>query len=158
MLVIQVNPCKSQKADWENGIQVTSSALLCNCSFGSQSTPHGGGNSLCGFSPNTNKHEEEGAACLQTVSPHRRLNMQTEVSNEVILKDTYSLGLVPFFNDICTHVGDVFPLLFLRVVAILRGGGGSQRSVYKGNCHKFQNPAISKRFVWFALLGCLVRV
>lgn len=47
--------------------------------------------------------------------------MQTEVSNEVILKDTYSLGLVPFFNDICTHVGDVFPLLFLRVVAILLG-------------------------------------
>lgn len=100
MLVIQVNPCKSQKADWENGIEVTSSALLCNCSFGSQSTPHGGGNSLCGFLPNTNKREEEGAgagaACLQTVSLHRRLNMQTEVSNEVILKDTYSLGLVPF--------------------------------------------------------------
>lgn len=61
MLVIQVNPCKSQKADWENGIEVTSSALLCNCSFGSQSTPHGGGNSLCGFLPNTNKREEEGA-------------------------------------------------------------------------------------------------
>lgn len=51
--------------------------------------------------------------------------MQTEVSNEVILKDTYSLGLVPFFNDICTHVGDVFPLLFLRVVAILLGGAAS---------------------------------
>lgn len=127
--------------------------------IGSQSTPHGGGNSLCGFLPNTNKREEEGAgaACLQTVSPHRRLNMQTEVSNEVILKDTYSFGLVPFFNDICTHVGDVFPLLFLKVVAILRGGGG-QRSVYRGNRHKFQNPAISKRFVWFALLCCLVRV
>lgn len=126
--------------------------------IGSQSTPHGGGNSLCGFLPNTNKREEEGAgaACLQTVSPHRRLNMQTEVSNEVILKDAYSFGLVPFFNDICTHVGDVFPLLFLKVVAILRGGG--QRSVYRGNRHKFQNPAISKRFVWFALLCCLVRV
>lgn len=95
--------------------------------IGSQSTPHGGGNPLCGFLPNTNKREEEGAgaACLQTVSPHRRLNMQTEVSNEVILKDTYSFGLVPFFNDICTHVGDVFPLLFLKVVAILRGGGAA---------------------------------
>lgn len=94
--------------------------------IGSQSTPHGGGNPLCGFLPNTNKREEEGAgaACLQTVSPHRRLNMQTEVSNEVILKDTYSFGLVPFFNDICTHVGDVFPLLFLKVVAILGGGSG----------------------------------
>lgn len=79
--------------------------------------------------------------------------MQTEVSNEVILKDTYSFGLVPFFNDICTHVCDVFPLLFLKVVAILRGGGG-QRSVYRGNRHKFQNPAISKRFVCFALLSC----
>lgn len=77
------------------------------------------------FLAKTNKREEEGAgaACLQTVSPHRRLNMQTEVSNEVILKDTYSFALVPFFNDIWTHVGDVFPLLFLKVVAILRGGG-----------------------------------
>lgn len=121
--------------------------------IGSQSTPHGGGNPLCGFLPNTNKREEEGAgaACLQTVSPHRRLNMQTEVSNEVILKDTYSFGLVPFFNDICTHVGDVFPLLFLKVVAILRGGGGS-------GLYTEETVTISKRFVWFALLCCLVRV
>lgn len=59
MLVIRVNPCKSQKADWENGIEVTSSALLCTCSFGSPSTPHGGGNSPRGFLPNTNKREEE---------------------------------------------------------------------------------------------------